>query len=167
MEKPKIVDYCEIKNRSRVCSNDTPGIMESPQMYDNNQNSIQMAGQQTKNVNQSNNNNSHAINHNLKNDHMTNGLSNGALHLQKQIQHPQLLQQQQQQQIQQVAQYSQNDLEELGGPEISLDLANFMLVFHDVNVVEFFFINHIISETISSEASKNSLHFLTKLCRLS
>jgi hypothetical protein len=107
--------------------------MESPQMYDNNQNSIQMAGQQAKvngqngNNNQSNNNNnSHAINHNLKNDHLGNGLTNGAAHLQKQIQHPQQLLQQQQ--IQQVTQYSQNDLEELGGPEISLDLANFMLV---------------------------------------
>jgi hypothetical protein len=106
--------------------------MESPQMYDNNQN-IQMTSLQSKpngqnvNGNQTNNNNSHAINHNLKNDHMANGLSNGNAHLQKQIQHPQQILQQQQQ-IQQVAQYSQNDLEELGGPEISLDLANFMLV---------------------------------------
>jgi len=97
---------------------------------------------QTKNSNSNNNNNSAnnnnnsmAINHNLKNDHHHaingNGLSNGAVLLQKQIQqqHPQqmLQQQQQQQQIQQVAQqYTQNDLEELTNPEISLDLANFI-----------------------------------------
>jgi len=105
--------------------------MESPQMYDNNQNNIQMTGQQTKsNVqngnNQSNNNNSLTINQNLKNDHLTNGLTNGAL-LHKQIQqHPQQMLHQQQQ-IQQVGQqYSQNDLEELTNPEISLDLANFI-----------------------------------------
>jgi hypothetical protein len=104
--------------------------MESPQMYDTN--SIQMAGQQTKpngqNGNNQNNNNSLTINQNLKNDHMSNGLSNGVGLLQKQIQqHPQQLLQQQQQQIQQVSQqYSQNDLEELTGPEISLDLANFI-----------------------------------------
>lgn len=103
-------------------------------MYDNNQNGIQMAGQQTKSIgqngnsNQTNNNNSLAINQNLKNDHIGNGLTNGAAMLQKQIQqHPQQLLQQQQQQIQQVAQqYSQNDLEELTNPEISLDLANFI-----------------------------------------
>lgn len=102
-------------------------------MYDNNQNSIQMAGQQTKSNgqngtnSQSNINNSHTLNHNLKNDNLGNGLTNGVTNLQKQIQHPQQLLHQQQQ-IQQVAQYTQNDLEELGGPEISLDLANFMLV---------------------------------------
>lgn len=76
-----------------------------------------------------NNNNSITINANLKNDHVThNGLTNGAALLQKQIQqHPQQLLQQQQQQIQQVVQqYSQNDLEELTNPEISLDLANFI-----------------------------------------
>lgn len=100
-------------------------------MYDNNQNSIQMAGQQTKpngqNGNNQNNNNAMAINQNLKNDHMANGLTNGNGLLQKQIQqHPQQLLQQQQQ-IQQVGQqYSQNDLEELTNPEISLDLANFI-----------------------------------------
>ena len=105
--------------------------MESPQMYDNNQNSIQMTGQQQKtngqNGNQVNNNNSITINQNLKSDHM-NGLTNGAALLQKSIQqHPQQLLQQQQQQIQQVSQqYSQNDLEELTNPEISLDLANFI-----------------------------------------
>lgn len=106
-------------------------------MYDNNQNSIQMTGQQTKsniqngiNNQANNNNNSIAINQNLKNDHIVNGLTNGNTLLQKQIQqHPQqiLQQQQQQQQIQQVTQqYSQNDLEELTNPEISLDLANFI-----------------------------------------
>lgn len=110
--------------------------MESPQMYDNNHNnnSIQMAGQQTKSNGQNgnnqanNNNNSISINQNLKNDHIGNGLTNGAGLHQKQIQqHPQQLHQQQQQQIQQVAQqYSQNDLEELTNPEISLDLANFI-----------------------------------------
>lgn len=104
--------------------------MESPQMYDNNQNTIQMTGQQTKSnghnaTNPSNNNNnSITINQNLKNDHI--GLSNGSAILQKQIQqHPQQLLQQQQ--IQQVAQqYTTNDLEELTTPEISLDLANFI-----------------------------------------
>lgn len=109
--------------------------MESPQMYDNNQNSIQMTGQQPKSNGQNglnnqanNNNNSIAINQNLKNDHIVNGLTNGSNLLQKQIQqHPQQLLQQQQQQIQQVTQqYSQNDLEELTNPEISLDLANFI-----------------------------------------
>lgn len=108
--------------------------MESPQMYDNNQNSIQMTGQQTKSNSQNginqgnNNNNSIAINQNLKNDHIVNGLTNGTTLLQKQIQqHPQQLLQQQHQQIQQVTQqYSQNDLEELTNPEISLDLANFI-----------------------------------------
>lgn len=95
--------------------------MESPQTMYNDQN-IQMAKSNGQNIN-NNNNSLSAINHNLKNDHM----SNGTLHLQKQIQHPQQIHLQQQQ-IQQVTQYSQNDLEELGGPEISLDLANFMLV---------------------------------------
>ncbi|CRL08184.1 CLUMA_CG020842, isoform A [Clunio marinus] len=108
--------------------------MESPQMYDNNQNNIQMTGQQTKsngqnNTNNQNNNNNNpiTINQNLKNDHI-NGLTNSAALLQKQIQHhPQQVLQQQQQQIQHVAQqYSQNDLEELTNPEISLDLANFI-----------------------------------------
>lgn len=104
-------------------------------MYDNNQNSIQMTGQQTKSNGQNginnqanNNNNSIVINQNLKNDHIVNGMTNGNPLLQKQIQqHPQQLLQQQQQQIQQVTQqYSQNDLEELTNPEISLDLANFI-----------------------------------------
>lgn len=104
--------------------------MESPQMYDNNQNSIQMTGQPKsngQNGNNQNNNNSITINQNLKNDHI-NGMTNGAALLQKQIQqHPQQLLQQQQQQIQQVGQqYTQNDLEELTNPEISLDLANFI-----------------------------------------
>lgn len=100
-------------------------------MYDNNQNSIQMTGQQTKSnghaaVNPSNNNNnSITINQNLKNDHI--GLTNGNAILQKQIQqHPQQLLQQQQQIQQVVQQYTQNDLEELTTPEISLDLANFI-----------------------------------------
>lgn len=105
--------------------------MESPQMYDNNQNSIQMTGQSKsngQNGNNHNNNNSITINQNLKNDHHINGLTNGAAILQKQIQqHPQQILQQQQQQIQQVGQqYTQNDLEELTNPEISLDLANFI-----------------------------------------
>lgn len=103
--------------------------MESPQMYDNNQNSIQMTGQQAKPNGQNgmNNNNSLAINQNLKNDHISNGMTNSTALLQKSIQqHPQQLHQQQQQ-IQQVTQqYSQNDLEELTNPEISLDLANFI-----------------------------------------
>jgi hypothetical protein len=106
--------------------------MESPQMYDNNQNTIQMTGQQTKSnghngtTPSNNNNNSITINQNLKNDIVGNGI-NGSPLLQKQIQqHPQQLLQQQQQ-IQQVAQqYTQNDLEELTTPEISLDLANFI-----------------------------------------
>lgn len=109
--------------------------MESPQMYDNNQNNLPMAAQTKSNQQQqqqngNNNNNSITINANLKNDHVValNGLTNGAALLQKQIQqHPQQLLQQQQQQIQQVVhQYSQNDLEELTTPEISLDLANFI-----------------------------------------
>lgn len=107
--------------------------MESPQMYDNNQNTIQMTGQQTKSnghngtTPSNNNNNSITINQNLKNDHVGNGLTNGSPLLQKQIQqHPQQLLQQQQQ-IQQVGQqYTTNDLEELTTPEISLDLANFI-----------------------------------------
>jgi hypothetical protein len=103
--------------------------MESPQMYDNNQNSIQMTGQQAKPNGQNgmNNNNALAINQNLKNDHIGNGMTNGTALLQKSIQqHPQQ-HHQQQQQIQQVTQqYSQNDLEELTNPEISLDLANFI-----------------------------------------
>ena len=95
-----------------------------------------MTGQQTNKSNgqnginnqANNNNNSIAINQNLKNDHIVNGLTNGTTLLQKQIQqHPQQILQQQQQQIQQVTQqYSQNDLEELTNPEISLDLANFI-----------------------------------------
>jgi hypothetical protein len=100
--------------------------MESPQMYDNNQNNLPMAAQTKSNQQQQqqqqqngNNNNNITINANLKNDHVM---------LQKQIQqHPQQILQQQQQQIQQVVQqYSQNDLEELTNPEISLDLANFI-----------------------------------------
>lgn len=79
----------------------------------------------TSNVN-NNNNNSLTINANLKNDHV-NGLTNGTAHLQKQIQqHPQQLLQQQHNVQQVVQQYSQNDLEELTNPEISLDLANFI-----------------------------------------
>lgn len=79
-------------------------------------------------ISNNNNNNSITINANLKNDHVNGGLTNGTALLQKQIQqHPQQLLQQQQQQIQQVVQqYTQNDLEELTNPEISLDLANFI-----------------------------------------
>jgi vacuolar-type H+-ATPase catalytic subunit A/Vma1 len=103
--------------------------MESPQMYDSNQNNLPMAAQ-TKQSNGTtanvNNNNSLTINANLKNDHV-NGLTNGVVLLQKQIQqHPQQLLQQQQQIQQVVQQYTQNDLEELTNPEISLDLANFI-----------------------------------------
>lgn len=80
-----------------------------------------MAAQQKSNPAQ-NNNNSITINANLKNDHvnLTNVLQ------QKIQQHPQQIHQQQQQIQQVVQQYSQNDLEELTNPEISLDLANFI-----------------------------------------
>lgn len=153
--------------------------MESPQMYDNNQNSIQMTGQQTKSNGQNgnhanNNNNSITINQNLKNDHIGNGLTNGSALLQKQIQqHPQQLLQQQQQ-IQQVAQqYSQNDLEELTNPEISLDLANFIDDQFRSEQEQFAFFNKVVPAAVNgvngvngvnvnglvqSEAAKAALH---------
>lgn len=79
---------------------------------------------QTKSTPQAqNNNNSITLNANLKNDQLI-GLTNV---LQQKIQqHPQQILQQQQQIQQVVQQYSQNDLEELTNPEISLDLANFI-----------------------------------------
>lgn len=139
--------------------------MESPQMYDNNQNSIQMAGQQTKpngqnGNNQSNNNNSITINQNLKNDHIGNGLTNGGALLQKQIQqHPQQLLQQQQQQIQQVAQqYSQNDLEELTNPEISLDLANFIDDQFRSEQEQFAFFNKVVPAVVNGVNGVNGVN---------
>lgn len=97
--------------------------MESPQMYDNNQNNLPMAAQTKSTPQTQNNNNTITINANLKNDQLV-GLTNV---LQQKIQqHPQQILQQQQQIQQVVQQYSQNDLEELTNPEISLDLANFI-----------------------------------------
>lgn len=120
--------------------------MESPQMYDNNQNSLTndikkvalaMAAQNTNNSNSNNsnnNNNNSAINQNLKQNgqHLNeNGvMQNGTtiMHQKPHQQHHQLHQQQQQQQIQvqqpSTQQYNQNDLEELTSQEISLDLAH-------------------------------------------
>lgn len=136
--------------------------MESPQMYDNNQNSIQMTGQQTKSnghaaANPSNNNNSITINQNLKNDHI--GLTNGSAILQKQIQqHPQQLLQQQQQ-IQQVAQqYTQNDLEELTTPEISLDLANFIDDQFRNEQEQFAFFNKVVPAVVNGVSNTNGIN---------
>lgn len=137
--------------------------MESPQMYDNNQNSIQMTGQQTKSNGQNgnsqanNNNNSITINQNLKNDHI--GLTNGSALLQKQIQqHPQQLLQQQQQ-IQQVGQqYSQNDLEELTNPEISLDLANFIDDQFRSEQEQFAFFNKVVPAAVNGVNGVNGVN---------
>lgn len=121
--------------------------MESPQMYDNNQNNLTndikkvalaMAAQNTNNTNSNNgnnnNNNNSAINQNTKqngqhhngNGVMHNGTTN--MHQKPHQQHHQLHQHQQQQQIQvqqpSTQQYNQNDLEELTSQEISLDLAH-------------------------------------------
>lgn len=135
--------------------------MESPQMYDNNQNSIQMTGQQVKSNGQNgvnNNNNSITINQNLKNDHLGNGLTNGSALLQKQIQqHPQQLIQQQQ--IQQVAQqYSQNDLEELTNPEISLDLANFIDDQFRSEQEQFAFFNKVVPAVVNGANGVNGVN---------
>lgn len=143
-------------------------MMESPQMYDNNQNNLSMAAQTKSNHNNNNNNNNHhnnnnnslTINQNLKNDHVIgNGLTNGAVLLQKQIQqHPQQLQIQQQQ-IQQVAQqYSQNDLEELTNPEISLDLANFIDDQFRNEQEQFAFFNKVVPAVVNGVSSVNGVN---------
>lgn len=116
--------------------------------------------QQNQQQNNNNNNNSITINANLKNDHVTlNGLTNGsAALLQKQIQqqHPQQLLQQQQQQIQQVVQqYSQNDLEELTNPEISLDLANFIDDQFRNEQEQFAFFNKVVPAVVNGVSNVN------------
>lgn len=128
--------------------------MESPQMYDNNQNNLPMAAntKQTTNGNSAaanNNNNTITINANLKNDHVNNGHTTTLL--QKQIQqHPQQLLQQQQQIQQVVQQYTQNDLEELTNPEISLDLANFIDDQFRNEQEQFAFFNKIVPAAINA-----------------
>lgn len=108
------------------------------------------------NGNNQNNNNSLTINQNLKNDHI--GLTNGTALLQKQIQqHPQQLLQQQQQQIQQVGQqYSQNDLEELTNPEISLDLANFIDDQFRSEQEQFAFFNKVVPAVVNGVNGANN-----------
>lgn len=110
--------------------------MESPQMYDNQNNVTSdikkittMAAQNNTTTNNSNNasnnnNNNSTINQNLKQTNQLHNhpLQNGGNLLQKQQQ--QILQQQHQNQQIQQHQYSQNDLEELTSQEISLDLAH-------------------------------------------
>lgn len=129
--------------------------MESPQMYDNNQNNLPMAANTKPTTNgtatAANNNNTITINANLKNDHVNGGLTNGAAHLQKQIQqHPQQLLQQQQNIQQVVQQYTQNDLEELTNPEISLDLANFIDDQFRNEQEQFAFFNKIVPAAINA-----------------
>lgn len=124
-----------------------------------------MAAQTKTNVNGSsnvanNNNNTITINANLKNDHVNGGLTNGAALLQKQIQqHPQQLLQQQQQQIQQVVQqYTQNDLEELTNPEISLDLANFIDDQFRNEQEQFAFFNKVVPAVVNSVNGVNGVN---------
>lgn len=121
-----------------------------------------MTGQQSKGMGQNlnqNNNNSLAINQNLKNDHIANGMTNGVSMLQKQIQqHPQQILQQQQQ-IQQVAQqYSQNDLEELTNPEISLDLANFIDDQFRSEQEQFAFFNKVVPAVVNGVNGVNGVN---------
>lgn len=128
--------------------------MESPQMYDNNANNLPMASQTKSTVqNQQNNNNTITINANLKNDQLV-GLTNV---LQQKIQqHPQQILQQQQQIQQVVQQYSQNDLEELTNPEISLDLANFIDDQFRTEQEQFAFFNKVVPAVVNGVNGVNN-----------